>query len=94
MLALTDSSEAQQAVAATALDEKNAKSLRIAIFRALAESAKAHGNKLGKPLVEQLRAQAMGSQDLDIRTAASMALGALNLPSGEASEIIRAQHRG
>lgn len=83
--------EAQQAIAKLALDAGQEKAIRIRVFAALANSAKAHGNLLSDELREQIAAAGTQDKDLDIRTAASQALGALNLPSNQASEIIRAQ---
>jgi hypothetical protein len=94
VLALIGSPGAQKAIAQAALDEKNSKTQRIAAFESLADSARLNGNKLDSKLVEQVVRVAETAGDLDIRTAASQALGALNLTNNQASEIIRAQSRG
>ncbi len=91
VLAESEAPEAQQAVAQLALDETQAKPVRLRVFAALATSAKAHGNLLTDALRDQVAAAATQAKDLEIRTAASQALGALNLPSNQASKIIRAQ---
>ncbi len=93
-LALVDTPSAQRALAEAALNEKNSKTLRIAVFGSLAESGRHFGGKLDARLVEDLVKVASDGQDLDIRTAASQALGAMNLTDNQASEIIRAQSRG
>ncbi len=91
VLAASEAPEAQMAVAELALDESQAKPVRLRVFAALATSAKAHGNLLKDDVRDQVAAAATQDKDLEIRTAASQALGALNLPSNQASKIIQAQ---
>jgi CheY-like chemotaxis protein len=93
-LAMIPSAKAQQSVAIQALDEANKDDLRIELFSALAESGRQHGNKLDDGQLSKLVEIAMKEKKLPIRTAASQALGALNVPGNRASEIIRAQYRG
>lgn len=93
-LAMIPTPTAQQAVAAEALNEANEVGLRIDMFAALAESGRHHGNKLTDEQLNALIKLVMEAKDLAIRTAASQAFGALNVPGNRASEIIRAQHRG
>ncbi len=94
VLAMTSSANGQKAICETALDAENSPAVRIAMFNALAEAAKRQGNDLESDQVQRLIKQAMDSSDLALRTAASQALGALNLDVSEASEIIRNQHKG
>lgn len=89
VLALIDSSEAQRAIGHVAMDGKNSSSLRIAAFASLAESAKRFGNSLEPGQIDVLIQIARDEKDLVLRTAASQALGALNLVNDKASEIIR-----
>lgn len=91
VLAESEAAEAQQAVAQLALDESQAKPVRLRVFAALAKSAKAHGNLLNDEIRDLVAGAATQAQDVEIRTAASQALGALNLPSNQASKIIQAQ---
>lgn len=91
VLAESEAPEAQAAVAKLALDESQPKPVRLKAFAALATSAKAHGNLLDDNIRDQVAEAATQTQDLDLRTAASQALGALNLPSNQASKIIQAQ---
>jgi hypothetical protein len=91
VLAASEAPEAQTAVAKLALDESQPKPVQLRAFAALAVSAKAHGNLLADNVRDQAAAAATQTKDLDIRTAASQALGALNLPSNQASKIIQAQ---
>lgn len=94
VLALTESRESQQGIAARALEAGNPEPLRIAAFDALAESAKRFGNLLGEGQVNELVDVARDEENLTLRTAAGKALGALNLRSNLASEIIRTYHGG
>jgi len=94
VLAKTGTATAQRAVADVAFDPANSESLRGVGFAALAESAKRYGNLLDSPRVDRLLTAAREEADLVMRTAASQALGALNLADNKASEIIRAFHRG
>ncbi len=94
-LALVGTVDAQEALAEYALDSSREAAERIAAFGALAESGRRNGNKLGeKEVVSRLIEFTMSEGDLVLRAAASKALGALDLPSNKASEIIRAQYNG
>ncbi len=94
VVALIPTQPGQRAVAELALNTNNTDTLRRAAFDALAESAKRHGNLLGPAQVSGVVQAALETEDLTMRTAASQALGALNLKENEASEIIRSYHRG
>lgn len=94
-LALLSSLEAQEALAEYALDSSRAQPERIAAFGSLAESGRRVGNLLeDREVVSRLIEFTIKESDLVLRAAASKALGALNLPSNKAGEIIRAQHNG
>lgn len=92
VLAITPSAAGQRAIAHVALDEKNTKSLRVAAFGSLSESAKYNGNQLEDGQINELVTIAKDDPDLTIRTAASHTLGAINLNNNKASEIIRTYH--
>ncbi len=94
VLALASSPQAQHAVAKVALNAENSQTLRIAAFGSLAESAKHNGNRLTNELIDELIKFSMKEENLELRTAASRALGAMNLPSNKASEIVRSYYRG
>jgi hypothetical protein len=94
LLAFIGSREAQEPLAQIALDEAEPEAMRVAMFAALADGAKRFGNRLGEEIVRRLIAAAESHENLTIRTAASQALGALNLPGNPASVIIRNQYRG
>jgi hypothetical protein len=85
---------AQEAVARIALDDEESEEMRVAMFAALADAAKHHGSQLSESLVKMVIAVAESHENMVIRTAASQALGALNLPGNPASEIIRNQYDG
>ncbi len=93
-LALSASAPAQSAIAEAAMNADRGSDERVAMFGSLAESARRNGNLLGGDLVGKLIDFTLNEQDLILQGAASKALGALDLPSNKASEIIRSQHRG
>jgi len=94
VLALLRTDTAQRAIAHVALDDTNTESLRVAAFASLAESAKNNGNRLEPAQIAPLIEIAHRDADLTIRTAASQALGAINLTTNEASKIIRSFYGG
>ncbi|HEY3242732.1 MAG TPA: HEAT repeat domain-containing protein [Phycisphaerae bacterium] len=94
VLALAETASAQRALSDLALKTDNTESLRVAVFGSLADSAKHAGNKLTEEQVNELVKQAMDEPNLNLRTAASKALGALNLTTSKASEIIRKYYGG
>lgn len=94
VLALAKSAGAQRAVARLALDAGQSEALRASVFASLAESAKNHGNLLASEQISELVKMVQGEENLTLRTAASHALGALNLADNRASEIIRGYHGG
>lgn len=92
VLAALPTPTAQRAVMHVAQSDDNTISLRVAAFGALADSARNHGNLLEDGQIDRLVSLARHADDLVIRTAASQALGAINLASNQASEIIRGYH--
>jgi len=93
-LARIPSASAQQAIAKQALDGGNDEELRIAMFAALAESGRSNGGKLDDAQLNALVQIVLKEKNLSIRTAASQAFGALNVPGNRASDIIRDQYEG
>ncbi|MBN1491338.1 MAG: hypothetical protein JXA69_15600 [Phycisphaerae bacterium] len=89
VLAWSSSPAAQGAIARLALDPEGSDAQRIAVFGILAESAKRVGRQMVDDLVEALTTATLEEPKLTIRTAASQALGAMNLAGGRAAEIIR-----
>ena len=94
VLALAPTETAQRALAHVALDDANSVTLRVAVFGSLSESAKSFGNLLEPAQIEDLVRLARDENDLVIRTAASQALGAINLATNQASDIIRSYYGG
>jgi HEAT repeat protein len=89
LLAEIPSAMGQEAVAKVALSEDTDEDERVAMFDALAMAAKNHGNKLPSILVSDIRKLAEGRENVKLRTAAAQVLGALNLPTGMAIEILK-----
>jgi len=94
VLALARTPTAQRAIGHVALDPGNSLTLRIAAFGSLAESAKNNGHALEDAQTAEFVRIAREEADLTIRTAASQALGAMNLATNRASEIIRSYPEG
>lgn len=94
-LSMVGTATAQETLAEAAMNPDHSQLERIAQFDALAESARLNGNQLGdREIVSKLIEFTMKEPDLVLRASASKALGALDLPSNKASEIIRAQFNG
>ncbi len=94
VLSLIGTSGAQRAVADAALFDANSETLRLIAFDTLATSAKVFGNQLDDDRVSKVLNLARTEADLVMRSAASQALGALDLSNNKASEIIRGYYRG
>lgn len=93
-LAILPSSAAQQAIASAALPASHTESLRIAAFGAVSASAKRFGHQLDGARMADLLEAASDEPNLRLRTAASQALGALNLEAAAPSQIIKKYERG
>ncbi len=93
VLALLAAPTAQRSIADLALKVDHTESLRLAAFTSLAESARRGGKRLDEGRLQGLLSAARDEPDLTIRTAASRALGAMNLADNKASEIIRSYSR-
>ena len=84
--------QAQLALAKAALMDASAPTAtREALFLSLAASARNVGDHLSSGSIDRLIHVAADEQDLAVRSAAATALGALNVPSNQASELIRSQ---
>jgi len=87
VLALLDSSEAQQAIATASLDAGGID--QIDLLGALAESARMHGNLLSGPLQNRVAGLIDDDATGDLAEAASMVYGALGLPTSiSADEVL------
>lgn len=86
-----NSPEGQKALAAAALSSDTDAALRAPFFVALAESAKRTGNALDSAAVNSLIKVVSTESDAATKDAAATALGALNVPSNQASALILQQ---
>ena len=87
-VALLNSPQAQGALADRANDTGTPPDVRISFYKSLAISAKFNGNKLEAGQIDALRQVVMSEQNLDIRSAAAAARGALNLPAQDAKVLV------
>jgi hypothetical protein len=87
-VALINSPRAQGALADRAADAKTPPDIRISLYRSLALSAKFHGAHLDANQVNELQQVVTGEKNLDIRSAAAEARGALNLPAQAVQSLI------
>jgi len=94
VLALLDRPTAQRSIDHVALDEQGTQDLRVATFEAVAASAKRYGNLLDDDQIESLVRFSRDESDLVLREAASRTLGAINLATNQASDIIRKYYGG
>ena len=85
------SPDAQKAIAVVALADNPDNAVRIALFNALAESAKHTGDVLDATSIAQLIKVLTTETDPAVRNAAATALGALNVPSNQAAPLILQQ---
>jgi hypothetical protein len=93
VLGLVDSPEIQPALLAKASDDKTADDLKIAVYKALATNARNFGNKLTSGQVTTLQNVVATAANVDVRTAAAEARGALNLPADQAKLLIMQQSK-
>ena len=93
VLGLINSPEIQPALLNKALDGKTADDLKIALFKALATNARNFGNKLTSGQITALQGVVGTAANLDVRTAAAEARGALNLTTDQAKLLIIQQSR-
>jgi HEAT repeat protein len=83
--------ESQRQMADLALSSGNPDTLRTSLFATVSDSAKRFGSFLTDAQVTELIQFVRDEQNDALRTAAAQALGALNLATNDASELIRAQ---
>jgi hypothetical protein len=94
ILAYLATPSAQQAIAAMAMSDTNAKEIRIVAFNSLAVSAKQNGSQLDNTAVDAIYTL-ISAADTDpaLRSAAASAFGALNLPSQKVKSLILDQSK-
>ena len=92
-LGLLNDKDAQAGLLATALDEKSSDEVKISLFKSLATSARFFGNKLDGSQVQSLEKVVADAPNLDVRSAAAEARGAMNLPADQAKSLIVRQSK-
>src|SRR5262249_52134425 len=90
-IALINDKDAQPSLLAKASDDKTADDVKISLYNSLATSAKFFGNQLDEPAIKTLSGTVASAQNLDVRSAAAEARGALNLPADQAKSLVIAQ---
>ena len=93
VLGLMSGAEIQPALLAKASDEKTNEELKIAAYKSLATNARNFGNHLDAQQVDTLQKAVATATNLDVRTAAGEARGALNLPADQAKSLIIQQSK-
>jgi hypothetical protein len=72
-------------------EDKTADDVKISLFKSLSNNAKYFGNKLEPQQIETLAKLVEGAPNLEVRSAAAEAHGALNLPPDQAKGLILKQ---
>jgi hypothetical protein len=93
VLAQLNSKEAQAGLVAKALDQATPDELKISLLNDLATNAKFYGNQLDAGSIAPLEAAVHDAANLQVRSAAAEARGALNLPADQAKKLILEQSR-
>jgi hypothetical protein len=90
VLGLIKSPEVQRDLLGKALDDKTTDDLKISLFKAVATSARNFGDLIdhGTDQIPSLQKAVASGPNLDVRTAAGEARGALNLTADEAKKLI------
>lgn len=88
VLGLIDAPEAQAGLLIKATDAKTDKPVKLSVYGSLATNAKFFGNKLSAEHVQMLQTAATSDADLEIRSAAAEAHGALNLPPDQLKALL------
>jgi hypothetical protein len=91
-VAMLNTRQSQSGLADRANDPATAPEVRVSLYKSLATSAKFFGNRLNSGQVSALQQMVMGEKNLDIRSAAADAQGALNLPAQDAKSLIIQRH--
>jgi hypothetical protein len=85
--------DAQSGLLAASSEEKAADDVKISLYKSLALSAKLWGNLLDQPGVQNLEKVVAGATNLEVRSAAAEARGALNLPADQAKTLVVEQSK-
>jgi hypothetical protein len=92
-LALLNDKDAQTGLLSTASDAKTADDVKISLYKSLATSGKFWGNKLDATQLQTLEGTVADATNLDVRSAAAEARGAMNLPADQAKNLIVKQSK-
>jgi hypothetical protein len=93
VLGLMNSQNAQVGLLANASEDGVADDVKISLYKSLATNAKFYGNKLDDAQIAVLQGVVEKAENLDVRSAAAEARGALNLPADQARTLIVNQSR-
>jgi hypothetical protein len=93
VLAVWNSKDAQRGMITIALAEKTPDDVKISLFKSVATSAKFFGNQLSDEQIAALQKVVETAANLEVRSAAAEARGALNLPANQAKQLIVKQSR-
>jgi hypothetical protein len=85
---LLNSQQAQSGLADRANDANTAPEVRVSLYKSLATSAKFFGSHLNPDQLNQVQQEVMSEKNLDIRSAAAEARGALNRPPAEVKPLV------
>jgi hypothetical protein len=91
VLGVMDGTEIQPALLQKASDDKTTDDLKIVLFKALATNARNFGKKLDDDQVGIVQKVVAAAPNVDVRTAAGEARGALDLPADQAKQLIIGQ---
>lgn len=85
---------AQVGLLSVAAKEQTADDLKISLYDSLTNNARFYGNKLEPDQINTLDQVVTSATNLDVRSAAAEARGALNLPADQAKQLIVQQSTG
>jgi hypothetical protein len=88
VLGFLDFKEGQSGLLDVAQADGTPDDVKIALYTALAQNAKDFGNRLSDDEVASLQKTVDSAPNLDVRTAAAAAAGALNLRTEQAKDLI------
>jgi hypothetical protein len=91
-LAMLNTRQSQSGLADRASDPGSPPEVRVSLYKSLATSAKFFGNRLNPQQISALQQVVVGEKNLDIRSAAAEARGALNLSAQDAKALIIQRH--
>jgi hypothetical protein len=91
VLAFVNTTNGQAGLLTVGADDKTADDVKISQLRSLSTNAKYFGNRLEPQQIETLAKLVEGAPNLEVRSAAAEAHGALNLPPDQAKGLILKQ---